>query len=197
MTAFTVASIIAITIIGLVLVAELVAVTMLLLRAKNLVQDVRGRIDPVVNESTHLLHTANDVANTVKVNSQRIAGTVSETTDKVATTVAGVTDKITERVDRTTAQMRATSSDTIRRITPPLATIVALFAGFRAIAMLQRLISVPVVTALALIVGTPFGLRTWRSIQQERARRAAAVAAEREPLLLRPRVTPEEVYRAA
>lgn len=196
MTAFTVASIIAVVIIGLVLVAELVAVTILLLRARDLVQKVRDRVDPVVNESTLLLHKANDVAGTVKDGTQRVTSSVAGLTERMS----GVTSNVVNRVDRTTAQMQRVSSATAKRaMSPPFLTAIAILAGIRAAATIQRAITSPILIGLALLGGIPFLLRAWRSLGTVGTEQVVMTTPEgTATLTLRPQRTEEEArIRAA
>ncbi|HEX2950223.1 MAG TPA: DUF948 domain-containing protein [Armatimonadota bacterium] len=185
MAALTVTSIIAITVIGLLVIAELVALTLLFSRISGLAQQIRNRIDPVVTESTHLLHTANDVASTVKDNTQKVTGKVAD-----------VTDNIASRVDNTSLTVQRVATATLEQLSsPPIITALAIFAGFRVISSLQRVLSWPFVTAIALIAGLPFGIRLLRSFRQRRGEMPQG----RAHLVLRPQAEEEEtiIRRAA
>ena len=188
MTAFTVASIIAITIIGLIVVAELIAVLLLALGVRNLTREVRDRINPVVDQSTKLMRKVNDVADSVKTS-----------TAKVTDSVTSVTEKLSTRVDSTTAQAQGVASSALRTLaSPPFVTAIAVLAGLRLAATVQRLLSWPVVTALALLTGIPFGLRAWRNYQQAlTSAMVPAAPAAREPLVLRPQREAEPIHHAA
>lgn len=185
MTTFTVLSIIAIALIGLILIAELVALTVLFMRVSGLVQQVRDHVDPVVDQSTQLMRKVNDVTDTVKGDVQRVADTVTTDVKRVADSVTGVTTSIATRADRTSASVqRATNTALAQFTSPPVLTAIALFAGMRLASPLQRLLSWPVVSVLTLLAAVPSGLRAWRAFQDMRAAPAGAVVET--PLTLRP-----------
>lgn len=190
MTTLTVVSLIAIAIIGLLVVAELVAMTVLLGRVVKLTQQVRDRVDPVATQATQLLRTTNDVANTVKTDVRRVADRVTDMTGHLA----AVTDHLTTRVDTTSARLQAMTTTAMDRLTsPPVLTALTLFAGLQVGAAARRLAGWPGWLALALLAGVPLGLGRWRVMQQRQSQEVDGTLGE--PLVLRPRVETTEPLR--
>ena len=95
MTTLNIVATILLIVIGLVVIAELAVMTILLLRVNKLMQQVRARIDPVIDQSTKLLHTANDVAADVKPNVMQVSDSVKDITRQVQSRVGPIMDAST------------------------------------------------------------------------------------------------------
>jgi len=93
MTVLNIVATILLIVIGLVVIAELGVMTALLLRVSKMTQQVRNRIDPVIDQSTNLLHKANDIAATVKTDAMKVSDTVMDVTDQVKSRVGPVMDE--------------------------------------------------------------------------------------------------------
>lgn len=182
MSALSILAIIALAIVGLLLIAELAAITTLLLRLVKLTQQMQDRIAPVVGETTQLLHKANEIADTVNTDTRKIADNVAGVTEQVAS-VAG---SVTRRVDRTAESMRSVTNKAVEQLTsPPMLSAIAFFTALQLGATIRRVFRWPVVAIVTLLAGIPVGLQAWRSLGRgvettdERAR-------QRGPLLLYP-----------
>lgn len=113
MNAFITASIIAMLIIGVIVIAELIAVTVLLLSLRRLVQEVAKRVDPVLRKTSHLLSDAEDMTKKVR-----------HATDRISARAEQVSDRVAERVDRTTGLMQQV-------VSWPIIGTLAMVAGVR------------------------------------------------------------------
>jgi len=196
MTALSVAAIIAIIIIGVLVIAELIAISVLLSRATKLMQQVRDRLDPVVGESTQVLHKVNDIAETVKKDTRKVADSVTGVTEHVATLV----DTVSNRVDRTTETVQSVTAQASKQLTsPPVLTALALFAGLQLGSSARR--APRWLAAVAVLASIPAGLRAWRSFQQARVATAPATGRRARLVLRRQREEAEageaEKFRAA
>ncbi|MHB0937079.1 MAG: hypothetical protein ACYC6A_11890 [Armatimonadota bacterium] len=123
MTTLTIIATILLIVIGLVVIAELAVMTVLLLRVNKITQQVRNHIDPVINESTRLLHTANDVAADVKPNVVKVSDSVRGITQQVQSRVGPIMDESTRMMhtaNDVAADMKPNivqMSDTVKGIT--------------------------------------------------------------------------------
>lgn len=111
MTTLTIIATILLIVIGLVVIAELAVMTVLLLRVSKITQQVRNRIDPVIDQSTRLLHTANDVAATVKTDAMKVSDTVMDVTDQVKSRVGPVMDESTRLLHTANDMARTVRTD--------------------------------------------------------------------------------------
>ena len=90
MNGLGIAAIIVVVVLGLIVVIQMVLVTALLIVIKNLAQEIRERIDPLIDKTNALLITANEIGQTVQGKTESI-GTQSVKTTEV---VAGHVEKI-------------------------------------------------------------------------------------------------------
>ena len=95
--ALTVFAVISIIIIGVLLVVQMFVVTALLLAVKNLMADLRERVDPLVSKAETLLSTANTMAETVQDRTERIADQAAQTTDSLGAGVA-MTSRVVQQL---------------------------------------------------------------------------------------------------
>lgn len=172
MTAFTVAAIVAVIVIGLLLVIELLAAIMILLKVRGMAQEIRDRVDPLISDSRRLLHTVNDVADHVK-----------QHTEKVGDSVSSLTEHLAERVDRTSESVQQAAGAAVRRVAAsPLLSAFALFAGLRVTTTLLRALPWSTLAGMVfMVVGLPRLLRALRSLPP-RAMPSAAPA----PIIVKP-----------
>jgi len=112
--AFVVTAVVFEIVIGLLVLAQLVALAVLAMMMKNLVVQISEHIDPLIEKTNSLLIVANEIAQTVQDKTERIA-------DKAATT----TDRVAERAD-------ATSKVVHRAITTPIIQSAGFVAGVQA-----------------------------------------------------------------
>ena len=96
-SALMITAIIAIIIIGLTAVAVLIVATVLLLVVKNLVMEVRERLDPLAAKANTLLITANEMADTVQNRTEHIADQAVHTSTAVGNRVE-TTSRLLERI---------------------------------------------------------------------------------------------------
>ncbi|HEY3376149.1 MAG TPA: DUF948 domain-containing protein, partial [Armatimonadota bacterium] len=81
---FEITAIVIMIVLGIIVVIQMIAITVLLLVAKNLVQAIRERIDPLITKVNSLLLTANELAQTVQGKTEHIAEKAAHTSDVVA-----------------------------------------------------------------------------------------------------------------
>ncbi len=80
-TWISIAAVIAIVVIGLIVVVQMIAITALLFVVKNLAEEIRERIDPLISKTNSLLLTANEIAQSVQGKTEHIAEKTAHTTD--------------------------------------------------------------------------------------------------------------------
>jgi len=111
--------------IGIVVMVELVAMTVLLLVLKNLLQEIRERVDPLIAKANVLLATANEMAQTLQERSEHIAERTAETNDIIS-----------NRMEKTTGLIQHVVADPI---IGGIATIEGLRRGYTTWRVLRQL----------------------------------------------------------
>jgi uncharacterized protein YoxC len=163
MTTLGIIALIGLAIIGLAVLGELIAITIMLSRISKLVGKVHDKIDPVVESSTKVMTSVNDIADTVKTDIKKVSNTVTFTSEKVA----DVVNSVTQRVDRTRESVQsATATATQQLGSPPMLNALMLFIGLQLGSRLRRVLGWPLLAVLAVVAGIPTALRAWRSVQQ-------------------------------
>lgn len=88
---FAITAIVIMIVLGLIVVIQMIAITALLLVLKNIAQEIRERVDPLLAKVNSLLITANDMAQTVQGKTEHIADRATQTSDVVATGIERTT----------------------------------------------------------------------------------------------------------
>jgi uncharacterized protein YoxC len=94
-TWIVVTAVIVIIVIGLIAVVQMIAIAALLFVIKNLAEEIRERVDPLISKVNSLLVTANEIA-------QNVQGKTEHITDKAAQT----TDVLSNRVEKLSGFMQ-------------------------------------------------------------------------------------------
>ncbi len=112
-TPIEITAIVSMIVIGIVLLVEIFIITALMLTLKNLISELRERMDPLIDKTNQLLITANEVAASIQERTEHLADRASHTGDAVG---AGV-----ERAAQTVQRV----------IAAPVVTGTAVAAGLR------------------------------------------------------------------
>ncbi len=84
MNGLGIAAVIVVVVLGIIVMIQMVLLTALLIVIKNLAQEIRERLDPLLDKTNALLITANEIGQTVQTNTENIAERAARTTDVVA-----------------------------------------------------------------------------------------------------------------
>lgn len=84
MNGFEITAVSIIIVLGIIVIIQMIAITALLFVLKNLAQQIREHIDPLLTKANTLLITVNDIAQTVQGKTERISETTAHTAEVVA-----------------------------------------------------------------------------------------------------------------